>query len=41
MRLLWWALGLVIVVIAAVLLVPGVGASIEARLLGWMAGLAG
>ena len=41
MRLLAWAVGLVIVVIIAVLFVPGLGAAIEGRLLGWMAGAAG
>ncbi|MCY3843906.1 MAG: hypothetical protein OXH69_10240 [Acidobacteria bacterium] len=41
MRLLSWTIGLLIVVVLAVLFVPGLGPSIEARLLGWMAGLAG
>ena len=41
MRLLAWAVALVIVVILTVLFVPGLGAAIEGRLLGWMAGAAG
>ena len=41
MRLLAWAVGLVIVVILAVLFVPGLAGTIEGRLLGWMAGASG
>ncbi len=41
MRLLAWAVGLVIVVILAVLFVPGLAETIEGRLLGWMAGASG
>ena len=41
MRTLGWTVGLLLVVVLAVLFVPGLGAYIEGTLLGWMAGWAG
>ncbi len=41
MRTLGWTVGLLLVVVLAVLFVPGLGAYIEGTLLGWVAGWAG